>query len=398
MLSCIPLVVLNVLSILSSAAPRVGASAVAKVSSNQLRAPDVNPRALPNYPCPQASQHNPSRLQAARSVSNRSPKQPAPNYQTIQQHRKDARPPQDYDPLPKRPQNQIPSPIPQFPKGPSLDSPILSARALAPQPPPSPPASPTQNGNGPPTMPMAPLGGDASSIPATDATGRECPAVWSRISQDLTKMFLQADGQCNDAARATVRAVFHDCGTWSKGQGNTGGCDGSLILSAEENSRTENRGLQAVSASIKELAMQRKVGVADMLAYAGAHATVTCPLGPTVPIKIGRTDSAKTPNEALLPANATLSADVIISLFADKGFSAPEVAALVGAHSTSKQFFADPAKAGQPQDSTPGIWDVKFYSDTMAPPKGVDVFPSDKSLAADPRSGPTFRSFVGQQA
>jgi catalase (peroxidase I) len=211
-------------------------------------------------------------------------------------------------------------------------------------------------------------------------------------------MFLQDDGQCNDAARAAVRAVFHDCGTWSKAQGNTGGCDGSLILSAKENAKPENRGLQAISTSLMKLATQRNVGVADMLAYAGAHATVTCPLGPTVPIKIGRTDSAKAENEALLPANATLSADTIISLFADKGFSPPEVAALVGAHSTAKQFFADPAKAGQPQDSTPGIWDVKFYSETTAPPRGVDVFPSDKSLAADPRSGPTFKSFVGQQA
>jgi hypothetical protein len=210
-------------------------------------------------------------------------------------------------------------------------------------------------------------------------------------------MFVQSDGQCNDAARAAVRATFHDCGTWSQAQGNSGGCDGSLILSAEENARPENKGLQAISATLQGLATQYKVGVADMIAYAGAHATVSCPLGPTVPIKVGRTDSSAAPNEALLPANATLTADVILPLFADKGFQPAEVAALVGAHSSSKQFFAFPAQSGEPQDTTPGVWDVDFYSQTTTPTPGVLTFPSDMSLASDSRSGPTFKSFVGQQ-
>jgi len=212
-------------------------------------------------------------------------------------------------------------------------------------------------------------------------------------------MFLQSNGQCNDDARAAVRAAFHDCGTWSKAQGNSGGCDGSLILSAQENARPENRGLQVISGKLMALATMRKVGVADIIAYAGSHATVTCPLGPTVKTMVGRKDSAATPNEALLPANATLSADQIISLMADKGFSAPDTSALVGAHTSAKQFFVDPTKAGESQDTTPGVWDVKFYSDTTTnpDPNGVFTFQSDKNLAADPRSGPTFKSFQGQQ-
>jgi catalase (peroxidase I) len=215
----------------------------------------------------------------------------------------------------------------------------------------------------------------------------------------LTKLFVGADGQCTDSARKAVRATFHDCGTWNTAQENTGGCDGSLILSPEENAKPENRGLQDISGTLQAMATKYKVGVADMIAYAGSHATVSCPLGPTVPIKIGRRDSNKAANEALLPGNATMSADTILSLFADKGFSPPEVSALVGAHSTSKQFFANPAKAGQPQDSTPGIWDVKFYSETTAqpPPANVAIFPSDMNLAADSRSGPAFKSFVNAQ-
>jgi predicted secreted protein len=36
-----------------------------------------------------------------------------------------------------------------------------------------------------------------------------CPPVWSEISTTLTEQFL-ANGQCTDAARAAIRAAFHD--------------------------------------------------------------------------------------------------------------------------------------------------------------------------------------------
>ena len=43
----------------------------------------------------------------------------------------------------------------------------------------------------------------------TGSTGNECPAVWSEISTTLTAQFL-ANGECTDAARAAIRAAFHD--------------------------------------------------------------------------------------------------------------------------------------------------------------------------------------------
>ena len=75
--------------------------------------------------------------------------------------------------------------------------------------------------------------------------------------------------------------VFHDCGTWSTDQGNTGGCDGSLIL-AQEYNRAENNGLQDISAKLQALAQKYKVGVADTIVMASSVAVLTCPKGPTV--------------------------------------------------------------------------------------------------------------------
>lgn len=91
------------------------------------------------------------------------------------------------------------------------------------------------------------------------------------------------------------------------------------------------------------------------------------------------------------------SADSLYKLFLDKGLDAVDLAALLGAHSTSNQFHFDEStgNAGAPQDSTPGVWDVKYYAETTAPPKGVVVFPSDQKLAAHAKVGKEFKGFVG---
>jgi hypothetical protein len=106
--------------------------------------------------------------------------------------------------------------------------------------------------------------------------GNKCPAVWGTISTNLTSLFLSG-GQCNDDARAAIREAFHDCGTWNKAQGSTGGCDGSLIL-APETGRPENNGLQDISAKLLARARAFNVGVADMIQFAGGKSSPTASL------------------------------------------------------------------------------------------------------------------------
>lgn len=89
-------------------------------------------------------------------------------------------------------------------------------------------------------------------------------------------------------------------------------------------------------------------------------------------------------------------ADTLIDLFRAKTIQPFGLAALLGAHSTSQQRFVDPARFGDPQDSTPGVWDTAFYSETLgrAPPR-VFKFHSDIVLSEDPRIYPEFRAFAG---
>ncbi|KAJ4369662.1 hypothetical protein N0V83_005424 [Neocucurbitaria cava] len=209
-----------------------------------------------------------------------------------------------------------------------------------------------------------------------------CPTVWTTISTALTAQFL-ADGQCTDAARAAIRAAFHDC--------FNGACDGSLIL-ANECANSENNGLAQLCGNLATISTDNNVGVADLIQFAAAHAIKTCPGGPTVPVKVGRKDSSTANALGVLPAGNAKSGD-LIKLFASKGFTPIDLAALIGAHTTAKQRFEDPSQAGASLDSTVGTWDTKFYSETKSG-KAPFTLEADKNIAQDPVTSIPFASFA----
>jgi hypothetical protein len=134
--------------------------------------------------------------------------------------------------------------------------------------------------------------------------------------------------------------------------------------------------------------------MADLIQFAAIHAVVTCPLGPRIRFFAGRIDSSVPALDNLLPSH-TASAASLLALFKDKTISPHELTALLGAHSTSTQRFVDPSKAGRPQDSTPGVWDVKYYNETIQTvPKRVFRFESDVKLAAHPEVKGEWERFV----
>ena len=230
----------------------------------------------------------------------------------------------------------------------------------------------------------------------------EC-CKWGHFSRFLTRQLRdRRTGQCNDLARACIRLGFHDAGTWSKklaAEGSDfGGADGSIVKAREERDRPGNNGLQRI---IRRMEVWTKIfdlddNIADAIQFCAIHATVTCPLGPRVRFFAGRKDSRKAAPDGLLPKH-TDSAQVLMDNFADKGFTPRELVALVGAHTTSRQRFADPANAGKFQDSTPGVWDTAFYGETLdtSTPRNVFKFQSDINLSQHPTTAPTWKFFVG---
>jgi len=220
--------------------------------------------------------------------------------------------------------------------------------------------------------------------------------IWRYIALDMQAKFRGSSGRCNRFARAAVRLGFHDAGSWSKNTGGTG-ADGSIIL-AGELSRPENNGLQDIGAVTNNWYKQYKqygVTMADIIQMGANVATVVCPLGPRVRSFVGRKDSTTPAVDGLLP-DVHADADSLIQLFKDKTIHEHGLAALVGAHTTSQQLFVDPSRARDPQDSTPGVWDVLFYNQTISdnvPPR-VFKFPSDVALAAHPNIAPEWKKFI----
>lgn len=109
-------------------------------------------------------------------------------------------------------------------------------------------------------------------------------------------------------------------------------------------------------------------------------------------------DATRAAPNGLLPSISS-NADTLIALFADKTISAHEMTALVGAHTTSKQFFQNISQYRAPQDTTPGVWDVNFYNETLQPKvqRNVFRFASDSVIANDSRCSTEWNAFIGDQ-
>ncbi|KAJ3956174.1 hypothetical protein N0V92_007272 [Colletotrichum tropicale] len=283
--------------------------------------------------------------------------------------------------------------------------------------PPAPGGSPSAPGGSPSAPggapPPAPAGGKppatgAGSPPApnngalpakdTPACAADTCCIWKYIADDLATTFRGESGRCTDFARAAIRLGFHDAAGWSKGTGNLGGADGSIVLSSSEASRVENKGLEEIIEQTKTWYNKYKqygISMADLIQFSANAATVVCPLGPRVRTFIGRKDSSVAAPPNLLP-DVNSPADALIDLFNNKTISSYGLISLIGAHTTSQQRFVDPSRSGDPQDSTPGVWDVKFYSETIgnAPPR-VFKFNSDVALSKYPSTSAQFAAFAG---
>lgn len=163
--------------------------------------------------------------------------------------------------------------------------------------------------------------------------------------------------------------------------------------------RPENRGLEQVVAQMKRWYAEWEaygVGLADMIQFAAQLAVVVCPLGPRSRTFVGRLDSSTAAPDGLLPP-ADGEAAFLIDLFRNKTIAPHGLTALVGAHTTSQQFFVDPGRAGDPQDSSPGVWDVLFYSQVLDPratPPRVFRFESDINLSRAPETTGEWLNFA----
>ncbi|TID18868.1 class II peroxidase [Venturia nashicola] len=238
------------------------------------------------------------------------------------------------------------------------------------------------------TAAPAPLGSDACK--------QDTCCIWKYVADDMLAQFKGQSSRCNNAARGAIRLGFHDAAAWQKGAAY-GGADGSILLTDEIN-RSDNKGLEEIAALTKTMYAKYQsygISMADFIQMGATVATVACPLGPRIRSFVGRKDNPTAAIENLLP-DVNADADSLIKLFEDKTIRAHGLTALLGAHTTSQQRFFNPERAQDPQDSTPGVWDVAVYPQTLDPnaPKRVLKFPSDVKISVHPRTASEWKAFA----
>ncbi|KAI0420195.1 peroxidase [Xylaria grammica] len=243
-------------------------------------------------------------------------------------------------------------------------------------------------------------------VPALNSTAcaQDTCCVWKHIADQMADLYRGESGRCTKWARMAVRLGFHDAGAWSKSTAyQGGGADGSICLT-NEYTLPENGGLEDMCLQMltwyDEWHNEKgfNVSMADLIRYMGANvATVICPLGPRIRSFVGRVDSAVLNKVELLPSPFSDALD-LIRLFRDKTISPHALVALLGAHTTSQQRLTNVTRAGDPQDSTPGVWDVLYYEETygsVETPERVFKFPSDVALAKYSVTAREWVSFLG---
>jgi hypothetical protein len=191
----------------------------------------------------------------------------------------------------------------------------------------------------------------ASSLGLAPRQYSTCPPIWSTVASDLKGVF----SGCGREAHGAIRAPFHDC--------INNGCDGSLITQGECD-RSENAGLADTCKLLLSWTNKYNVSAADMIQFAAATAIAVCPLGPRVQALVGRRDGTQPAPEGQVPGSRD-PVPKILRAFADKGFSPEDVVALLGTHSVAVQVFDDPSQAGKSLDTTPSVYDTKFYQETI---------------------------------
>ncbi|KAI0865874.1 peroxidase [Xylaria cubensis] len=243
---------------------------------------------------------------------------------------------------------------------------------------------------------------DTPALNSTACAEDTC-CVWKHIADEMADLFRGESGRCTKWARMAVRLGFHDAGAWSKATAfQGGGADGSICLT-DEYTLPENGGLEDMCLQMltwyDEWHNQKDfdISMADLIQMGANVATVVCPLGPRIRSFVGRADSAVVNRVELLPNPFSEAVD-LIRLFRDKTISPHALVALLGAHTTSQQRLTNATRAGDPQDSTPGVWDVLYYEQTygsVEAPERVFKFPSDVALAKYAVTAREWVSFLG---
>ncbi|XP_010254924.1 PREDICTED: peroxidase 31-like [Nelumbo nucifera] len=258
---------------------------------------------------------------------------------------------------------------------------------------------------------------------------RACPRFQDIVRDIVTNKQITSP----TTAAGTLRLFFHDC--------MVEGCDASVLISSNVFNKAERDSdinlslpgdafdLIVRAKTALELACPGIVSCADILAQA-ARDLVVMVGGPYYTVRLGRKDGLISKASRVLLPNSRSSASDMIRFFASKGFSVPEMVALVGAHtigfSHCKEFAGriynysttspydpsinpryaeglrracanyqrDPTMSAFNDVMTPNKFDNMYYQNLQ---RGLGLLQSDNTLVVDARTRPYVQAYATNQ-
>ncbi|THH02945.1 hypothetical protein EW145_g6667 [Phellinidium pouzarii] len=227
------------------------------------------------------------------------------------------------------------------------------------------------------------------------ATNTAC-CTWFTILDDLQANLF--DNECGQEAREALRLTFHDAMGFSPETGG-GGADGSIITFASTEltyAANDDGGVQDIVTNLTPFVSKYNVTPGDLVFFAGVVGLSNCPGAPTgLQFLTGRPLPVAAAPDGLVSL-PTDSVSTILARFADVGFSADEVVALLASHSVAAADGISGTGHGAPFDSTAAVFDSQFFVETQLNETlpGAVRLPSDGLLARDNRTACTWQGFV----
>lgn len=243
------------------------------------------------------------------------------------------------------------------------------------------------------------------------AINAACCPLFEIIEDIQNNLF---DNECGEEFHESLRLVFHDAIGFSSSGGKGGGADGSIMTFSDvETLYHANNGIDGIIEVQRPFVEKHNISAGDFIQLAGAIGLSNCPGAPRLDYFFGRPNAVAAAPDLTVPEPFD-TVDSILERFAEAGFNADEVVALLASHSVAAADHVDESIPGTPFDSTPGIFDSQFFIEVQlagtgfpgtgrgqgeveSPLQGEMRLQSDQEFARDPRTACTWQSFINNQ-
>ncbi|KAF8986897.1 MnP-atypical-a, class II peroxidase [Cyathus striatus] len=232
-------------------------------------------------------------------------------------------------------------------------------------------------------------------------SNQACCALFPIVDNIQQNLF--DGGECGEEAHSALRLAFHDAIGFSLHR-----ADRSILLfNATE---TAFRDINDITSRQFPIFQSTGLTPGDFVHLTAAVSTANCPGAPRLQFMFGHLPPVAPALDLMVPRPTgknyflfswCYSVTAILACFANAGFSAPEVIALLSSHTITAADIIDTDIPGTPFDFTVGTFDTQIFLEVLlnvlSPIHGEMRLQSDFKLTHDPRTACLWQAMINDQ-